>query len=126
MWLSGWIIAVEWVGRLQWVWHMYGCSPHSVCVFQSSSEDTSQRSFPAIVVTIKEMQFLLNLSNKVASTGRFQTFCVRFTEQFSPRQRIWTLDPKKGKLTNFGTITRGTFRLCIATKKRFSDKDPSG
>ena len=79
-----------------------------------------------MVVTIKDMHFLLNLSHKVASTGRFQTFCIRFSEQFSLRQKIWTLDPKKHKLLNFGTITRGTFRLCIATKKRFSEKNPTG
>lgn len=72
------------------------------------------------------MHFLLNLSHKVASTGRFQTFCIRFAENFSTRHKIWTLDPKKHKLTNFGTIIRGTFRLCIATKKRYCEKDPSG
>jgi hypothetical protein len=78
------------------------------------------------VVTIKDMHFLLNLSHKVASTGRFQTFCIRFADQFSLRQKIWTLDPKKHKLLNFGTITRGTFRLCIASKKRFSEVEPKG
>lgn len=93
---------------------------------QPSTQHNTQRSFPALVVTIKDMHFLLNLSHKVASTGRFQTFCIRFAEQFSPRHKIWTLDPRKHKLANFGTITRGTFSLCIATKKRYSESDPSG
>ena len=88
-------------------------------LLQSSAQHTTQKPFPALVVTIKDMHFVLNLSHKVASTGRFQTFCIRFAEQFSIRHKIWTLDPKRHKLTNFGTITRGTFRLCIATKKRY-------
>ena len=85
---------------------------------------SQQKSFPALVVTIKEMHFLLNLSRKVASMGRFQTFCIRFAEQFYLRQKTWTLDPKRHKFINYAIINQGTFRLCIANKKRYSETEP--
>lgn len=60
----------------------------------------------------------------MASTGRFQTFCFRFAEQFYLRQKTWTLDPKRHKFTNYAIINQGTFRLCVANKKRYSDVEP--
>ena len=70
------------------------------------------------------MHFLLNLSRKVASMGRFQTFCIRFADQFYLRQKTWTLDPKRHKFINYAIINQGTFRLCIANKKRYSETEP--
>ena len=70
------------------------------------------------------MQLILNLSRKVASTGSFKNFCIRFAEQFYLRQKTWTLDPKRHKFINYAIINQGTFRLCIANKKRFSEVDP--
>lgn len=92
--------------------------------FQSATPHSQQKGFPALVVTIREMHFLLNLSRKVASTGRFQTFCIRFAEQFYLRQKTWTLDPKRHKFINYAVLNQGTFRLCIANKKRYSDLEP--
>ena len=91
---------------------------------QSATPHNQQKGFPALVVTIREMHFLLNLSRKVASTGRFQTFCIRFAEQFYLRQKTWTLDPKRHKFINYAIINQGTFRLCIANKKRYSEVEP--
>ena len=70
------------------------------------------------------MHFLLNLSRKVASTGSFQNFCIRFADQFYLRQKTWTLDPKRHKFINYAIINHGTFRLCIANKKRYSEVEP--
>ena len=56
--------------------------------------------------------------------GRFQTFCIRFAEQFYLRQKTWTLDPKRHKFINYAIINQGTFRLCIANKKRYSEIEP--
>ena len=85
---------------------------------------SQQKAFPALVVTIRDMHFLLNLSRKVASTGKFQNFCIRFAEQFYLRQKTWTLDPKRHKFINYAIINHGTFRLCIANKKRYSELEP--
>ena len=70
------------------------------------------------------MHFLLNLSRKVASMGRFHNFCIRFADQFYLRQKTWTLDPKRHKFINYAIINQGTFRLCIANKKRYSETQP--
>ena len=56
--------------------------------------------------------------------GRFQTFCIRFAEQFYLRQKTWTLDPKRHKFINYAIINQGTFRLCISNKKRYSETEP--
>ena len=56
--------------------------------------------------------------------GRFQTFCIRFADQFYLRQKTWTLDPKRHKFINYAIINQGTFRLCIANKKRYSEVEP--
>ncbi len=79
-----------------------------------------------MVITIKEMQFQLNLSRKIASTGNFGAFSIRFADQFYLRHKTWTLDPRKHKFANCGTIHHGTFRLCVANKKRISETDPQG
>ena len=58
--------------------------------------------FPALVLTIKEMQVSLNLSKRLAFAGKFSGFCVRFDEQFHFRHKTWTIDPRKHKSLNYG------------------------
>ena len=58
--------------------------------------------FPAMVLTVKEMQVSVNLSKKPASAGHFSGFCVRFDEQFYFRHKTWTIDPRKYKFLNYG------------------------
>lgn len=88
------------------------------------------------------MLLVVNLSKKVASSGSLSGFCLRFANQFTLRQRTWTTDLKKNKMINcgeceifsasqlgsgaVGVVNQGTFRLCVATKKRRSDTDSSG
>ena len=73
----------------------------SLCL-QLHTPHSSQKAFPALVLTIREMSLVVNLSRKVASSGNFSGFCVRFANQFSLRQRTWTMDSKKNKITNCG------------------------
>lgn len=110
---------------------------------QIQTPQSSQKSFPALVLTIKEMLLVVNLSRRVASSGNFSGFCVRFANQFTLRQRTWTMDPLKNKIINCGechkfyhdsgmccpsagVVNQGTFRLCAATKKQHSEMDVSG
>lgn len=104
-------------------WKFYSLSLRFLSL-QNAMPHNQQKGFPALVVTIRDMHFLVNLSRKVASTGRFQTFCIRFAEQFYLRQKTWTLDPKRHKFINYAIINEGTFRLCVANKKRYSDVEP--
>lgn len=139
-------LACQW---LQWYItedEAFTCS-HPLSYLQLHTPQSSQKSFPALVLTIKEMLLVVNLSRKVASSGNFTGFCVRFANQFTLRQRTWTMDPKKNKMINsgeclvnctvicdsiplpsfaVGIVNQGTFRLCVATKKRRSETDHSG
>ena len=108
------------------------------------TQQSSQKPFPALVLTIKEMLLVVNLSRKIASSGNFSEFSVRFANQFSLRQRTWTMDSKKNKMINCGEwcflpclsgslclssagiVNQGTFRLCVATKKRVAEDEMVG
>jgi hypothetical protein len=97
------------------------CMPMSPVLY---TPQTSQ-SFPALVLTVKEMLLVVNLSRRVASSGSLSGFCLRFANQFTLRQRTWTTDLKKNKMINCGIVSQGTFRLCVATKKQRSETDDS-
>lgn len=56
------------------------------------------------MLTIRDMSLLVNLSRKVASSGNFAGFCIRFSNQFSLRHKTWTMDSRKNKITNCGRL----------------------
>ncbi|XP_019853101.1 PREDICTED: uncharacterized protein KIAA1109-like isoform X3 [Amphimedon queenslandica] len=92
-------------------------------VHLQTTPHASQKGFPAVVLTIKEMFVSLNFSKKLVSAGRFTGFLVRFDEQFHFRHKTWTVDPKKHKFLNHGIVPSGTYKLCIVNKNDLEENE---
>ncbi|CAI8057299.1 Transmembrane protein KIAA1109 [Geodia barretti] len=89
------------------------CMPMSPVLY---TPQTSQ-SFPALVLTVKEMLLVADLSRRVASSGSLSGFCLRFANQFTLRQRTWTTDLKKNKMINCGIVSPGNLQTVCGYKE---------
>jgi len=77
----------------------------------------------AIVCTVETTSISACSAASMASKGKFEDLCVRFSEDFNHTLDDWKPDRSDDNLLNLCNVSEGSYEVCSKTNKAFKDEE---